>query len=237
MELYFNGDFVQRRVMRDAQSIPPPTSSDERTYKWKSKNKRLVQSRAVALMRHSQRFKQTMFFLTFTEKVSIENNKVITDFVNNARKQGFFDKFIWVRERQKRGANHYHMLCTSKYKAVPIALLQRAWNSAQRSNGGEISSNSLRLGKRPIVYRENILKVANYISKYMSKGDLKEEYKLYANSRGLQAKIVLYADDIRLLDIPVFKTIYECEFFILQKLTLDYKLLGKAIYLSQIIYN
>jgi hypothetical protein len=236
MELYFNGDFIQRRVLRDAQSVAP-TPSDERNYKWKSKNKRLVQSRVVAIMRHAQRFHQSVFFLTFTEKVSIENNKVITDFVNNSRKQGFFDKFLWVRERQKRGANHYHLICSSNYKQVPVALLQRAWNSAQRSNGGEISNNSLRLGSRPLVYKENALKVANYISKYMSKGNQVEDYKLYANSRGLQAKIVLYADDLMLLQIPVFKTIYECEFFCLQKLTLDYKSLGKAIYLSSIIYN
>jgi len=237
MELYLNGDFIQRKVMRDSQSVPPASSGDDRSYSWKSKNKRLVQSRCVALMRHAQRFKQQVFFLTFTEKISIENNKVITDFVNNARKQGFFDKFIWVRERQKRGANHYHIICTSKFRSVPVALMQRAWNSAQRNNGGEISNNSLRMGKRPIVYKENVLKVANYISKYMSKGTGKEEYKLYANSRGLMAKIVLFADDVRLLEIPVFKTIYECEFFCLQKLSLDYKLLGKAVYLSQTIYN
>jgi hypothetical protein len=236
MELYLNGDFVQRRVLRNPQSaVPKP--GDSRGYSWKSKNKRLVQSRAVALMLHSQRYKQTMFFLTFTEKVSIENNKVITDFVNNARKQGLFDKFIWVREKQKRGANHYHLLCSSKFKSVPIAKMQKAWNSAQRNNGGQISNNSLRLGSRPIVYKENVLKVSNYIAKYMTKSMEKDDYKLYANSRGLMAKIVFYADDVRLLEIPVFKTIYECEYFSLQKLSLDYKLLGKAIYLSSIIYN
>jgi hypothetical protein len=236
MELYFNGDFIQRKCLKNSQS-KPPVQSDQRKYSWKSKNKRLVQSRAVSLMMYANRNLQSVFFLTFTEKVSIENNKVISDFINNARKQGLFDKFIWVRERQKRGTNHYHLLVSSKFSYPPIILFQRSWNSAQKHNNGEVSKNSFRKGFNPVVKKENIHKVANYISKYMTKGSAKEEFRLYGNSKGLQASCCVFADDLHFLEVPVFKTIYECEFFKLQKMSLDIGLLKKVLHLSNEMYN
>ena len=236
MELYFNGDFIQRKVLKNPQS-KPPKAPDERSFSWKSKNKRLVQSRAVSLMMHANKKLQSVFFLTFTQKVSIESNKVISDFVNNARKQGLFDKFIWVRERQKRGANHYHLVVTSKFAYPPVVLLQRAWTSAQVNNGGEASMNSFRKGLNPVVKKDNIHRVAHYIGKYMSKGVGKEEFRWYGNTRGLQANCCVFADDLQFLEVPVFKTIYECEFFKLQKMSLDIGLLKKVLHLSNEMYN
>jgi hypothetical protein len=236
MELYFNGDFIQRKVLKNAQS-KPPQPSDERSFSWKPKNKRLVQSRAVSLMMYATRKLQSVFFLTFTEQESIESNKVISDFINNARKQKLFDRFIWVRERQKRGANHYHLVVTSKFSYPPVVLLQRSWNSAQVSNGGKASSNSFRKGFNPVVKKDNIHRVAHYIGKYMSKGVGKEDMRFYGNTRGLEASCCVFADDLQFLEVPVFKTIYDCEFFKLQKMSLDVGLLKKVLHLSKELYN
>jgi hypothetical protein len=71
----------------------------------------------------------------------------------------------------------------------------------------------------------------------MTKGTQKEEYKLYGNSRGLEACCCVFAEDLRFLEVPVFKTIYECEFFKLQKMSLDIGLLKKVLHLSKELYN
>jgi hypothetical protein len=79
--------------------------------------------------------------------------------------------------------------------------------------------------------------VANYISKYMTKGQQREEFRLYGNSKGLEASCCVFAEDLNFLEVPVFKTIYECEFFKLQKMSLDIGLLKKVLHLSKELYN
>jgi len=158
-------------------------ANDEKSYSWKAKSKRSVQSAACALFMQ-KRHNETVYFITLTQPESIEDNKSIKLWVNNLKHRKLINQFVWVRERQKNGRNHYHVIFSSRLRFLNIKTFQRAWNVAMKSSGGKGSENSLRLGKEPIV--RSIGAVSNYISKYMSKSSTSESFKLYDFSRGLQ---------------------------------------------------
>lgn len=165
---------------------------DERTYKWKHSSRIKVRSKVSALHAETGRG----YFITLTQHVSIESNKPIALFLDNLKKQGYVRKFVWVRERQQRGANHYHVYFTSdkwlfdsgeNSRRALAKIFQEAWNSAVCTCGGVASLNSLRFGKRPVVYG-SCGQIGNYLTKYMTKGGSNEPEKirLYASSNGIE---------------------------------------------------
>jgi len=180
---YANGELICPTAFPTGNVEISKHASDQKSYGWKSRQVRMVQSAACALYMDKPAG-YTVFFVTLTEPESIESNQPITLWINNLRKQKQIHQFVWVRERQQRGANHYHVIFSSSYSWLNIGLFQKAWNSALITSGGKGAPNSLRLGDRPIV--ESIGAVSNYISKYMSKGGNSETYKLYAYTRGLR---------------------------------------------------
>lgn len=166
----------------------------DRVFKWSNRTRRKVQAKACALHMATG----GSYFITLTEPVNIESNEPISLFCNNLTKQGLLLDYVWVRERQKNGKNHYHVLFSSDsalFEASPenptnfvnrgdvARVISDAWNSAMLSCGGKASKNSVRLGYKPVV--ANIGAVANYIGKYMSKGDrdTPETYRLHGSSR------------------------------------------------------
>jgi hypothetical protein len=161
-----------------------------RRYQWKRDTKRRVKSKIVALHEEAKRG----YFITLTQPISIESNKPIALFIDNLKKQGYVKKFVWVRERQQRGANHYHVYFTSdkflfngdQYNRKNLAqIFQSAWNSAMCLCGGSASPNSVRFFERPVVYG-SCGQIANYLTKYMTKGgDEPEKIRLHASSQGI----------------------------------------------------
>jgi hypothetical protein len=146
--------------------------STTKKYKWTASTKRVVRSKCAALGYDSKKSKRTVWFITLTSSVMIESNEVVSKFTENMKKRGYLYQFIWVRERQKRGANHWHMIFSCNHQRLDYQVFQNAWNSALRSSGADSSKNSVRFGQRPRVY--NLDAVTAYISKYLTKGKQSE---------------------------------------------------------------
>lgn len=219
MKIWANGQAIQPKFN------PPKTADigkfafEERTFKWSGKAKRKVQSKCCAMAFDTKML--SVFFVTLTEKVNIESNKVISKYIENLKARKIMDQYVWVRERQKRGANHYHLLFTSKLDRLDISVMQDAWNSAQKSSGGEPSPNSFRLGERPKVM--SIGAVSQYISKYMSKSDKKEKLRLHGSSRGMQVAFEVPVDEVSETLGNPFVPITEGEWTLYARFTADEK--------------
>lgn len=81
-------------------------------------------------------------------------------------------KYVWTKERQKNGKIHFHALLDSGY--VPAKDLQNMWNRSILFACGNvpISNNSFRLppkANREIFRNRDIISIAKYIAKYISK--------------------------------------------------------------------
>lgn len=144
-----------------------------KTYKWTSSTKRVVRSKCASLGYTAKKLGHSVWFITLTTSSFIESNEVVSKFTQNMKKQDVFVSFVWVRERQDRGANHWHVVFSSKLQRLNYQVIQSAWNSALRSSGGDSSKNSVRFGKQPRVY--NLTAVTAYISKYLTKGKKQNE--------------------------------------------------------------
>lgn len=140
-----------------------------KTYKWDKTARLVVRSKCASMWWEAKRRKYQTWFITLTARDYVETNECVSNFIENLKKRGIISQFVWVRERQKRGANHWHILFTSKFKLMDYALVRKAWNSALDNLGYEPSPNSVRFGKNPRVYE--FKRVVNYICKYMSKAN------------------------------------------------------------------
>jgi len=81
-------------------------------------------------------------------------------------------RYIWTKERQKNGKIHFHSLLDSGF--IPVKNLQNLWNRCIRFACGnvELSNNSFRLpppANRKIFANKDIIAIAKYIGKYVSK--------------------------------------------------------------------
>lgn len=166
----------------------------KRVYKWTKANRRVVRSRASYLAFMGK----INYFVTLTMAEEIDSNKVITRFIDNLKKRGYVESFIWVKERG--GENHrlhYHLLFNtninlfggpkriSKADYVDnIKVFTDAWNSAQIGLGGCGSVNSFRLGGSP--YVKSPARVGHYISKYISKELGEFDSRMYGCSYDLK---------------------------------------------------
>jgi hypothetical protein len=142
--------------------------SSTKKYRWSSGTKRVVRSKCAALGYEAKKLGHSVWFITLTSSSFIETNKVVSNFTDNMKKRGYLSKFVWVRERQERGANHWHIVFSSTLRRLDYMVFQSAWNSALRNGGYDSSKNSVRFGKQPRVY--NLNAVTAYISKYLTKG-------------------------------------------------------------------
>ena len=147
------------------------------------------------------------YFVTLTMASEIDDNKVIKLFIDNLKKRGYIESYIWVKERgEKNSRLHYHLLFNtnlnlfgsnkkiskSDYMAN-IEIFQTAWNSAQIRMGGCGSDNSFRLGRSP--YIKSVERVGYYITKYITKelGEFKS--RMYACSNDLKDVEILANND------------------------------------------
>jgi len=216
-------------------------ATDQRKYSWRTETKRRVRSKVVALHSIAKRG----YFITLTQKESIENNRPIALFLSNLKKRGYVKDFVWVRERQKRGANHYHVYFTSdkflfdgsqNSRKNLAGIFQEAWNSSQRTCGGVPSSNSMRFGDRPVVHG-NGGQIANYLTKYMTKADkeMSEKYRLTASSRGIEYVVSVGIAYDYILGRPAYQK--TTEFAYIAFYSVDDRWWSTAIELSHYLNN
>jgi len=116
-------------------------------------------------------------FYTFTfanDPSEKEANKAIEKFFKELlRKYNEKEiRYIWTKERQKNGKIHFHSLLDSGY--IPVQCLQALWNRSILFGCGNVklSNNSFRLppvANRKIFANKDIISIARYIGKYVSK--------------------------------------------------------------------
>lgn len=180
MKFYYSGLLVKNKnLYHHPQRVENLQSAKgkERVYKWTKANRRVVRSRASYLAFMGK----INYFVTLTMVEEIDSNKVITRFIDNLKKRGYVESFIWVKERGgQNGRLHYHLLfntthnlwgtnkriCKADYVAN-TSIFADAWNSAQIGMGGSGSINSFRLGRSP--YIKSPERVGAYITKYITK--------------------------------------------------------------------
>jgi hypothetical protein len=114
-----------------------------------------------------------MLFLTFTfpcDVTEAEAADIWNRMLKNLKQNYKVNYYVWVKERQKIGRLHYHILVDRN--RLDVQALQRSWNNAIRHvlNIHILYNNSVRLGGNPIV--RSIESVSKYLSKYISKGEL-----------------------------------------------------------------
>lgn len=113
-----------------------------------------------------------MLFITFTfpfDPTEKEAADIWNRLLKNLKQNYHVKKYVWVKERQKNGRLHYHIIIDRD--RVGVINLQKSYNSAINHVRPDVdcSSNSVRLGTRPII--RNINSVAKYLSKYISKSN------------------------------------------------------------------
>jgi hypothetical protein len=185
------------RFTRSLTPIKPDLGDTDKKYRWKNSVKRAVRSKCIVLGSDKS---FSCWFITLTCSDFIESNEVVSDFIENLRKQGVVNQYVWVRERQKRGANHWHVLFNSKLTWLDFVKVKRSWNRVLQRYGYSVSNNSVRFGSRPKV--NNIKAVSNYICKYMSKGGDSEEIIPLTHSSRIEYKGTIKIENLVSCEIP-----------------------------------
>jgi len=157
---------------------------------------------AVNMFRKKQ---NEIIFVTYTTKQVIEHsviNKIFSNHLHNLSKNYGLNSFLWVAERQKRGAIHYHCLFDIPY--VDIRKITRSFSRTLETAGYIPSVNSVQLAKN----WGAIVKDTGYAIKYFCKYATKVRGKPY------DAKIYAYSHNITPKTIRISYTDFE---YLLQK--------------------
>ena len=199
--VYANGIITApRSVLVSKRNNVAGQQTKIRQYKWKSRSKRIYLAKVAAIGYNAPN--KRCYFITLTCPQSVDTNEAIGKFILNMRKRGYIYEYAWVRERHKKGGNHYHLIytsneihfsnyrsatCTHRTRSALADIFGSAWNSAMLSSGGKSSTCSVRFGTRPVV--SDVAKVANYCGKYCTKGQGIETFRLSATTQGLRAVV------------------------------------------------
>ena len=159
---------ISKPIYRDPDDFKEPKQKKIREYIVKPN---AVRSACVDLW-HKRKSKNLLFFtVTIPFKINeVELSRIWNHFLNNLRNNYKVTNYVWVKEIQTKTGNiHYHVLVDRN--RIGIKHLQDTWNNCINFITGTMPkfNNSVRLGKRPIV--SHIQTVANYLSKYITKGD------------------------------------------------------------------
>jgi len=182
LEVSYLANRAQGKVYRDGTAVLYlPHAGGKRSLKYeqeqktdkKTKKKRLytidkkkVRSACIELWKRKKGKFVLFITVTFpgnpTEK---QTCKVWDAFLDNLRKTYGITQYVWVKEYQKRGVIHYHILLDTVF--IDIVRLQRTFNRICFNQGIPVSNNSVRLGNQPRVF--GVKRIKNYLSKYMAK--------------------------------------------------------------------
>lgn len=220
MKIYYHGKCVKMKTQPNHKRHPVE-QKEQRSYSWTNETRNKFKSRVSQMFWESLKTGKSMYFFTLTQKDSIESNQPITKFINNLRKRNVIDRFGWVRERQARGANHYHLVLESESDYICYKMMQKAWNSAQESSGGTPSPNSFRSGKEPRIRHYG--GVIHYLTKYATKDVNNESYPIYRTSKGLKGFATVADHDVALSALHTTQSEHRNDYFELSYLKMTEK--------------
>lgn len=163
--------------------------NNTKTYSLSNCHYRNIVSAAFKISRES-RFELNFYTFTFANNpTEVEGNKAIKHFFKTFVRIYGESRYVWTKERQKNGKLHYHALIDSGY--IPVKTLQGMWNDSIVYSCGNCatSSNSFRLPpkeNRRLFAQKDVIAVARYIAKYISKErGLEYEQPCFAISKNL----------------------------------------------------
>ena len=182
------------------------TYTDEKT---KEDNREKVMYRARSRIRRlANANPQLTKFLTLTFAENIPDlkiaNKMFCAFIKRlnyySQKTHFAKKieYIAVVEFQKRGAIHYHLLCSLPY--TPAKEIERIWKH------GFVKINKI----------DNVDNIGAYITKYMTKDDHDERLignRSYFTSQGLTEPVEILNETIEVQEKSLAREPYKTTFF------------------------
>lgn len=135
--------------------------------------------------------KNKITFWAFTSPENINHNVfnlIMSDFIENLKKNYGLQNYVGVAERQKRGAIHYHYVFDMPF--VDITILSNYLCAVGLRYKVVFEKNSIRLPPCGAVVRSQ-KGLVKYVCKYMSKGfedKTKFDARCYFMSRGLVRK-------------------------------------------------
>jgi len=180
------------------QFKPNQNETKDKKFSMSASVKRSIRSKGIAIFHDAQANGNVAVFYTLTtaESNKLESNEVISKYLENCRKNLGVLQYVWVRERQKNGSNHWHIIAECKpithERPLNYTSHKRAWNAALSSSGYKPSPNSVRFGKKPIL--KNYFGVIAYVTKYCTKGTLKDEVIRVTQSSRIKYKGLAYAE-------------------------------------------
>jgi len=198
LKLYRNGSVI---------AYVPPTgrkreamiemARKKRTYR---KNRRVLTSAAVSLW---EKKKKCLMFITYTFACDISEtdaNNIFSKHLNNLHENYGLGERLWVKEIQKKGRLHYHLLCDMRF--VHPLILQLSFNKSVKNYNETFatSNNSVRYGKDVII--RDVRRLAKYVAKYCGKcHDVVFDKPAYAISNGISdiSREITY-DELEMID-------------------------------------
>jgi hypothetical protein len=133
------------------------------------------------------RFTFRVCFITLTLSSSQKHtdkeikNKLLNQFLIEAKKKWGIEHYVWKSERQKNGNIHFHIL-TDRF--IPWLELRNTWNRIQNKLGYVDEFEKVHHKKSPnssdIHSLKEIKNVSNYMVKYMVKNENKNRYKVHS---------------------------------------------------------
>jgi hypothetical protein len=188
-KLYENGDITYSNGIGNSKigemSKNGKINAKKKKYCIDSTSYREIVSAAIKLVRNK---KNEVIFLTYTFQFSeseIVHQTIFKNHLKNFSTNYGLEQYIWTKERQKRGAIHFHLL--ADFPFMPINDINSSFNSSISNYNSNlpISNNSVRLPKDKSIV-ENVGSAARYLAKYISKqSNIKWELPCYAISKGL----------------------------------------------------
>jgi len=170
---------------------------------------------AGAAVRMFQKKKNEIIFITYTTKQIIEHgevNRVFAKHLKNLRENYGLNSYLWIAERQKRGAIHYHCLFDIPY--IDIRNINRSWGRTLNANNFRSSVNSVQIAKNWGAIVKNPAYAVRYFCKYATK--VRGEYynaKIFNYSHNITPKTIeIDYDEFRYLSKKYGKKRYDFQY-------------------------
>ena len=164
--IHRNGDVVAHGSGRRKEETPEHGQNKKKFYFSYSHYRKI----ASAMEKMKDERKNRLIFITYTFPENIINNektnKLLSNHLENLQKNYKLHSYIWVVERQNRGAVHYHCIYD-----IPYTSVERINSSFSRSAsrfGIRIAKNSVRLNPKGSLVT-NGPGAVKYICKYITK--------------------------------------------------------------------
>jgi len=194
--IHYNGNisyFADNNFTGHNKEQAKDYGNKEKKYFLRYKHYRQIASAAGYMYEHR---KNKVVFFTFTIQDNITDNRISNPAFSYAiqrLKQNYgLHSYIWVAEKQKRGAIHYHCLFDIPY--TDYDTLKRIWSEVGEKYGIKISrKNSVSGSKGRSAVVNSMEKAVKYLTKYIAKGiNGKNEQtfpgRVYAISRNINVK-------------------------------------------------